>query len=318
MADPAPIAQAAPPDDRAPLALARLVQVIEQEPRARDEAHARIVSIVRNLADVLAGMPGASVGRIERIRTLASDLETSEPAGAGPLRKALDEVLATLAMVVADDDDVARSELSEAKTAVARVSPDGPVLAQPDTTRVAFSAIADTMIALYGAERASLPDIALEIRRDPQLFSERTEQLSVQVTLLASSTGWSSAQRISADVLDLLALAVASAPTRTMSIDEQTVRAQRIRLEAHRLRRASTLSFRRLDWMQQGLEVALATLETLIEPGAPAHALVVDARAAVAAIDTTRSFEFQRAAVQNAVRVVTDALRVHATRVASR
>src|SRR5688572_27216658 len=54
--------------------------------------------------------------------------------------------------------------------------------------------------------------------------------------------------------------------------------------------------------MKHGLIVAVATFKTLIDPDSPARVLVVDARAAVDAIDSNGTFVFQRVAILCACR----------------
>lgn len=270
-----------------------------------------VVVILRRLADTLAAVPEASANRIEMIRTLATELERSpERAAAQPIVAALEEALAVLAVTIPASNGDARASYFAAKEAVGKLDPEAEWPRQATAARTALERLAETTLALFETERIALPNTDPIVARDAARFAERARGAAASVTALGTSTRWRDTQRTAAEVLDDIAMALAAAPVRSMSVAAQERHVQEILLEADRLRSADSLSLGRLEWMQNGLAHAVTILESLAGDDHPARALVGDARAAVDAIDVDRTFEFQRAAIQNAARLVADALRM--------
>jgi hypothetical protein len=134
-------------EKRVPLSLTRLVNAIEMlEPGADDASHARIVTILRRLADVLDELRDASTFRIEKIRRIASELEDSSPQSSQHVdlvRQGLDEGLGVLVIAVPEDDGSAREKYFDATAATAKIDRAKPMLDQTAAARTALDAIAD-------------------------------------------------------------------------------------------------------------------------------------------------------------------------------
>lgn len=305
--------ESAPADSaRAPLSLARMIDAIDAlGDRPVDVTRAHVVVILRRLADTLAEVSRAPASRIQMIRTLAGELERAPEQPAAPrIATALDEALAVLAVVIPARDGDAHASYFAAKEAVGKLDPEASLTSQATPVRTAFAQIARATLALFEIERSALPRTTPIVARDPARFATRAREVATTVTSLGTAVGWGEGQRIAATALDDIAMALAAAPARAMSIAAQERHVQAILLEADRLREADSLSLGRLEWMKNGLSHAVTILEAIPGDDHPASALVRDARLATDAIDVDRTFEFQRTAIQNAARLVSDALRV--------
>ena len=319
------VATAAAPEDtvwmapkRAPLSaeLRELVKAVEQLPDASGQrSHAQLASALHALGGAVRALGPAAVphgAKIEELARLLQASSTSESTHVEHVVAALNEALAAI-----HDSQAHPVGSTPHDTYVASVQASSslvttqPLLQQQARIHLALVTIANALAASRGAAAPFAgASVAREHRPDLDAFVRHSRRAAELASAVAASTDWKSARMRTAETLQTLANAVASAPRGT----GLGAHAMMIGFEAGQLERAETVDQRRVNWTKAGLLQTVYALERMRPADSPVlDSLVASAKSAVNAIDVDATFAFQRPAIQDALRAVVSAFASIAT-----
>jgi hypothetical protein len=175
-----------------------------------------------------------------------------------------------------------------------------PLLEQQPTVAAAFQGATDAVFLAWGDTAPFATDAPPKVQT---LGSIKTELAEATAAVLELGRARRPTQA-SAHALSSLADAVAA-------IDggpEPGSHVSRMRVQAERLEHADSLSFRRAEWIKQGLSVALDALEATSRGDTRVAPFTQTARDAIDGINENSSIGFQRGVLQDAFRTTLQAL----------
>lgn len=285
------------------------VEVLSSSPG--DATRPQIVDAFSKLADALRE-PGRGPelrARAERLTVLARRL-ADRALAAGPdsdvTQAALREAVGVLQDLGAPES---RSAREGAAAALARFDPRRPLLAQVATVRTVLGHVANGLLqdsnlnAAIDTRRSISASAAEEVSAVPSIDSARSA--SERVTILAASSA--------SDLREALAAALEAFASSLESDDRTSERdawITTVRTNAGRIRSRDVLG---TDATPAAKAALSATLDVMERDGAGGRSPVVTdllarARAAVGALQDTSFLSFQRAPLQEACRIIADAL----------
>lgn len=203
----------------------------------------------------------------------------------------------------------AHAAFVHASSAVEQLSNDKSIDDQRPEILDAFRKVA---IAVFAAGDYAVDNYAVRYEataREARAANDALAKADVEAAKLATATRWTDVRVKAAATLDSLADYLATVPATAENADALEAAARTVRYSAARLRHADEIEFRLSGWTRDALVAsaqALAASAGELELSAP---MVERARQSSEAIQLQRSFVFQRAAIQDAIRAVVDTCR---------
>jgi hypothetical protein len=195
-----------------------------------------------------------------------------------------------------------------ARMALARVHSEVALTEQPDRLEHALLATVDAVLLSGGGDPVfTVPaPTAATVRDETKLvtFDEHSLAMHRQMLKLGGAS-WNEARKVAGDVLLSCANALETAAQQA-DIDEPI---RNVRFQGERLRRMDGLAFARGDWMRSAVLSALDALTAIVPPERSQLVTpwIKRSREAADALEGRGAMSFQRAAVQDALRTMTDA-----------
>lgn len=283
-----------------------------------DPSHAGLVLTLRRLADAMdISYEDPDQASAARVREIARKLEASDRDSvthSDLVAEAMNEALAVIERRLPDrSHSQVRASYLRAVRAAERITPKMPLLELQPQMLDAFAAVTHALLVVHGAN-SPFAGAQQSHERSAARFREQASVASAAVATVAATFG-DPALRAAADALDAIAIALEVAPisgSLAGELDDKTVA---IRFEAARLRRSGNLGFEQSDRIKAGLSRGLDALDRLAKdcPIRNAKPMLLRAREACTGIDEYGMFEFQRAAIQEALRSTVDALLILAS-----
>jgi hypothetical protein len=293
--------------------LRELTETAEQVNLAEQGVEAAALTRVLDLLATASAELERSDHTARHVRAAVDDLQGGDPSSIEYADRTVGALGAVAAMVHAFGSRCGNGDVEDAagraRMALARVDSAVALTEQPDRLEHAVLATVDAVLLAGGGApvfTVPTPAAAASFGDEPHPATLEEHSLAMHRLLLKlGGARWNEARKVAGEVLLLCASALETSG-RQAAIEEQI---RDVRFQGERLRRMDGLAFARGDWIRSAVLSALDALTAVVPPERSRLVTpwIERAREAADALDARGAMSFQRAAVQEALRTMTDA-----------